>query len=55
MTRIERRAAMAVAAAAAGVIVAGVKLAKRHADYWAKKAAMTFPETEEESGGEEAS
>ncbi len=42
MTKLERKAAMIVAAATAGVIVSGVRLMKRHTRYLAKKAAATF-------------
>ena len=46
MTRLERRAALLVAAAAAGVVVSGVRLAKKHARYLMEKAAATFHEDE---------
>ena len=42
MTKLERKAAMIVAAATAGVIVSGVKLIKKHTRYLAEKAAATF-------------
>ena len=42
MNKLERKAAMVVAAATAGVIVSGVKLMKKHTKYLAEKAAATF-------------
>ena len=42
MNKMERKAAMIVAAATAGVIVSGVKLMKKHTKYLAEKAAATF-------------
>ena len=39
MTRLERKAALMVAAATAGVIVSGVSLLKKHAKYLTEKAA----------------
>ncbi len=49
MTRLERKAALAVAAATAGVIVSGVALIRKHTKYLAQKAAATFgPDDEEE-------
>ena len=42
MTKLERKAAMIVAAATAGVIVSGIKLIRRHTRYLAEKAAATF-------------
>ena len=56
MNKLERRAAMIVAAAAAGVVVSGVKLMKKHTRYLAEKAAATFgPDDEawEEPAAEE--
>ena len=55
MTRLERRAALLVAAAAAGVAAYGVRLAKKRARYLVEKAAAAFrddevPETETDSG-----
>jgi len=48
MNKLERKAAMIVAAATAGVIVSGVKLMKKHTKYLAKKAAATFGPDDEE-------
>ena len=48
MNKLERKAAMIVAAATAGVIVSGVRLMKRHTKYLAEKAAATFGPDEEE-------
>ena len=49
MNRLERKAALAVAAAAAGVVAAGVTLLKKHTKYMTEKAAATFdPEDEED-------
>ena len=42
MTRLERRAALLVAAAAAGVAAYGVRLAKKRARYLVEKAAAAF-------------
>ena len=42
MNKLERKAAMIVAAATAGVIVSGVRLMKKHTKYLAEKAAATF-------------
>lgn len=42
MTRLERRAALAVAAATAGVIWSGIRLAQKRAKYLATLAAATF-------------
>lgn len=42
MTRFERRAALAVLGATAGVAAAGIRLAKKRAKYLAEKAAATF-------------
>ena len=55
MTRLERRAALLVAAAAAGVAAYGVRLAKKRARYLVEKAATAFrddevPESETDSG-----
>ena len=55
MTRLERRAALLVAAAAAGVAAYGVRLAKKRARYLVEKAAAAFrddevPEPETDSG-----
>ena len=61
MTKLERKAAMIVAAATAGVIVSGIKLIRRHTRYLTEKAAATFgtddgdaPEEWEESLEDEA-
>lgn len=48
MTKLERKAAMIVAAATAGVIVSGVKLIKRHTRYLTEKAAATFGTDDQE-------
>ena len=48
MNKLERKAAMIVAAAAAGVIVSGVRLMKKHTKYLAEKAAATFGPDDEE-------
>ncbi|MBR1900014.1 MAG: hypothetical protein IJ820_03000 [Lachnospiraceae bacterium] len=48
MNKLERKAAMIVAAATAGVIVSGVKLMKKHTKYLAEKAAATFGPDDEE-------
>ena len=62
MNKLERKAAMIVAAATAGVIVSGVRLMKRHTKYLAEKAAATFgpddeewtePEEDEDTGSAE--
>lgn len=53
MTRLERRAALLVAAAAAGVAAYGVRLAKKRARYLVEKAAAAFRDdevTEPEAG-----
>ena len=55
MTRLERRAALLVAAAAAGVAAYGVRLAKKRARYLVEKAAAAFrddevPEPETDAG-----
>lgn len=51
MTRLERKAALAVATATAGVIVSGIALIKKHTRYLTQKAAATFgPEDDEEEG-----
>ena len=42
MTKLERKAALAVAAATAGVIVSGVSLLRKHTRYLTQKAASTF-------------
>ncbi|HCI74195.1 MAG TPA: hypothetical protein DHV42_06625 [Lachnospiraceae bacterium] len=42
MTQLEKKAALAVAAATAGVIASGVALMKKHARYLTQKAAATF-------------
>ena len=42
MTKQERQAALAVAAATAGVIVSGVSLIRKHTRYLTQKAASTF-------------
>ena len=42
MNRLERKAALAVAAATAGVIVSGVSLLRKHTRYLTEKAAATF-------------
>jgi hypothetical protein len=52
VTSIERKAALLVAAATAGVIVSGVKLLKKHTRYIAEKAAATFGTDEENSEDE---
>ncbi len=44
MTKFEKKAALAVAAATVGVIVSGVALLRKHSKYMAKKAAATFGE-----------
>lgn len=55
MNKLERKAALAVAAAAAGVIVSGVSLIRKHTRYLAQKAAATFrPEDEDEELTREA-
>ena len=62
MNRLERKAALAVATAAVGVVVSGVSLLKKHSKYMTQKAAATFDPQEEEdwfdeaeaAGGEEA-
>ena len=46
MTRLERRAALLVAAAAAGVAAYGVRLAKKRARYLLEKAAAAFRDDE---------
>ena len=46
MTRLERRAALLVAAAAAGVAAYGVRLAKKRARYLVEKAAAAFRDDE---------
>ena len=46
MTRLERRAALLVAAAAAGVAAYGVRLAKTRARYLVEKAAAAFRDDE---------
>ena len=48
MNKLERKAAMIVAAATAGVIVSGIKLMKKHTKYLAEKAAATFGPDDEE-------
>ncbi len=53
MTSLERKAALLVAAATAGVIVSGVKLLQRHTRYIAQKAAATFGTEEEKSEDED--
>ena len=53
MTKLERKAAMLVAAAAAGVAVSGVRLAKKHAKYLAEKAAATFKDGDGDEIGDE--
>lgn len=53
MTRLERRAALAVAAMTAGVIVSGVRLAKKRARYLAEKAASTFKDQDLKDEGPE--
>lgn len=53
MTRLERRAALLVATAAAGVAAYGVRLAKKRARYLVEKAAAAFRDdevTEPEAG-----
>lgn len=52
MTAIERKAALAVAAATAGVIVSGVRLARKHARYLAEKAAAAFRDDGDEEKDE---
>ena len=55
MTKLERKAALAVAAATAGVIVSGVSLIRKHARYLTQKAAATFdPQDEDEELTREA-
>ena len=55
MNRLERKAALAVAAATAGVIVSGVSLIKKHTKYLTQKAAATFdPQEEDEELTKEA-
>ena len=54
MNRLERKAALAVATAAAGVGVSGVALLKKHTRYLTKKAAATFDPDEEEDWFKEA-
>ena len=46
MTRLERRAALLVAAAAAGVAAYGVRIAKKRARYLVEKAAAAFRDDE---------
>jgi hypothetical protein len=53
VTSLERKAALLVAAATAGVIVSGVKLLQRHTRYIAQKAAATFGTEEEKSEDED--
>lgn len=53
MTRLERKAALMVAAATAGVIVSGVSLLKKHAKYLTEKAAATFSEDEDQEDAQE--
>ena len=48
MNKLERKAAMVVAAATAGVIVSGVRLMKKHTKYLAEKAAATCGPDDEE-------
>ena len=48
MTKLERKAALAVAAATAGVIVSGVSLIRKHARYLTQKAAATFDPQDED-------
>ncbi len=47
MTKLEKKAALAVLGLAAGVTVAGVKLLKKHAVYVAKRSAAFFKDEEE--------
>ena len=54
MNRLERKAALAVAAAAAGIVVSGVSLLKKHTKYMTQKAAATFDPQEEEDWFDEA-
>lgn len=54
MNRLERKAALAVAAATAGVIVSGVALIKKHTAYLTRKAAATFDPDEKEDWFDEA-
>ena len=54
MNRLERKAALAVATAAAGVVVSGVALLKKHTRYMTEKAAATFDPDEEEDWFKEA-
>ncbi len=42
MTKFEKKAALAVAAATVGVVVSGLALLRKHNKYMAKKAAATF-------------
>ncbi len=51
MTKLEKKAALAVAAATAGVIVSGIALLRRHSKYLAKKAAATFGPDDENGVG----
>ncbi len=51
MTKLERKAALAVLGASAAVTVAGIKLMKRHAKYMTQKAAAFF-DREEYPGSE---
>ena len=53
MNKLERKAALMVAGATAGVIISGVTLLKRHARYITKKAAATFGEDDGEDFPEE--
>ena len=54
MNRLERKAALAVATAAAGVVVSGVALLKKHTRYMTEKATATFDPDEEEDWFKEA-
>ena len=54
MNSLERKAALAVAAAAAGVAVSGAALLKKHAKYLTQKAAATFDPNEDEDWYDEA-
>ena len=53
MTKLERKAALMVAAATAGVIVSGVKLIKKHTRYLTEKAAATFKNDDGDEIGDE--
>ncbi len=53
MTKFEKKAALAVAAATVGVIVSGVALLRKHSKYMAKKAAATFGSDDDDMYGDD--